>query len=79
MMIHQPFITAIAKALNCKICVLREKKNILDCIEDPFIMKCVSLNWEDSQLHVLPMGKLNQKVGHTENVNVESCYILNKR
>ncbi|KAJ8317270.1 hypothetical protein KUTeg_005174 [Tegillarca granosa] len=51
----------IAKALNCNICVLREKKNILDCIEDPFITKHVSLNWEDSQLHVLPMGKLNQK------------------
>ena len=57
------FIPAIAEALNCKISVVRDKKSVLDCLDDPELSSRVSLRWQDSGLHVLPMGKLNYKVG----------------
>ncbi|KAK3606115.1 hypothetical protein CHS0354_006482 [Potamilus streckersoni] len=50
--------TAISEALNCKICVTREKKNTLDCLEEPRLKSRLSLKWSDSGLHVLPMAKL---------------------
>ena len=56
------FFSAIAEALNCKISVMRDKKMVLDCLDDPGLSSRVSLRWEDSGLHVLPMGKLNYKV-----------------
>lgn len=45
-----------------KICVTREKKNILDCLEDPRINARITLRWQDAGLHVLPMKELNCKV-----------------
>ncbi|KAL3863151.1 hypothetical protein ACJMK2_004920 [Sinanodonta woodiana] len=50
--------TAISEALNCRICVTREKKNTLDCLEEPRLQSRLSLKWSDSGLHVLPMAKL---------------------
>ena len=56
------YITAVAEALNCKISVNRDKKAVLDCLDDPELSARVSLRWQDSGLHVLPMGKLNYQV-----------------
>lgn len=52
---------AVADALGCKICVMRDKKNVLDCLEDISLRERISLNFTDSCLHVLPMNKLNPK------------------
>lgn len=62
---------AIADALGCKICVMRDKKNVLDCLEDIGLRERISLNFNDSCLHVLPMNKLNPKV-----CILNSCPIL---
>ena len=64
-------ITAIADALNCKICVTRDKKMVLDCLDDMTMKARVSMCWQDSGLHVLPMNKLNYKVS-----NCISCWLL---
>ncbi|XP_005097518.1 uncharacterized protein LOC101851577 [Aplysia californica] len=53
--------TAIAKELDSKICVMSDKKKVLDCLEDPELKSRVTLDWAQGQVHVLPMGKLNQK------------------
>lgn len=55
-------LLAVADALGCKICVMRDKKNVLDCLEDVSLRNRISLNFNDSCLHVLPMNKLNPKV-----------------
>ena len=55
-------LQAIAQALGCKICVYRDKRNIMSCLDDPDLFQSLSLNFNDSQLHVLQMGKLNAKV-----------------
>ncbi|KAL5021367.1 hypothetical protein ScPMuIL_000522 [Solemya velum] len=52
---------AIAEALNCKVCVNRDKKNVLDCLEDNNLKSRISLQYDQSRLHILPMGKLNPK------------------
>lgn len=62
---------AVADALGCKICVMRDKKNVLDCLEDISLSERISLNFTDSCLHVLPMNKLNPKV-----CILNSCPIL---
>ncbi|XP_061194617.1 DNA cross-link repair 1A protein-like [Saccostrea echinata] len=69
---------AVAEALKCKICVLRDKKNILDCLEDDSLRKKLSLNFNDSCLHVLPMGKLKPKalMEHSEKLTVQYQNIL---
>ncbi|XP_033756981.1 LOW QUALITY PROTEIN: DNA cross-link repair 1A protein-like [Pecten maximus] len=53
--------TAIAKALNSKICVTREKKSVLDCLEDSKLQEIITLSPNEAKVHVLPMAKLNQK------------------
>ncbi|XP_062610123.1 DNA cross-link repair 1A protein-like [Saccostrea cucullata] len=69
---------AVAEALQCKICVLRDKKNILDCLEDDSLRRKLSLNFNDSCLHVLPMGKLkpNALLEHSEKLTVRYKNIL---
>ncbi|OWF46657.1 DNA cross-link repair 1A protein [Mizuhopecten yessoensis] len=52
---------AIAKALNSKICVTREKKAVLDCLEDSTLQESITLSPNEAKVHVLPMAKLNQK------------------
>ncbi|XP_064615380.1 DNA cross-link repair 1A protein-like [Liolophura sinensis] len=56
--------TAIAKALDCKIAVTREKKRVLDCLEDPYLNEAVTLSWSEARVHILPMGSLNLKKLH---------------
>ena len=55
-------MTAIAEALNCKICVTRDKKKILDCLEDADINKRITLSAMEAKVHVVPMKELNYKV-----------------
>ena len=67
------FFTAIAEALNCKICVKSDKKMVLNCLDDATLSTRVSTKWQDSGLHVLPMMKLNYKVS-----NSGWCYLKYK-
>lgn len=53
--------TGIAYDLDIKICVTRDKFNILECIEDKQLMKYLTLNPNETRLHVLPMSYLNLK------------------
>ena len=53
---------AIADALDCKISVQSAKKRVLDCLDDSKLRSKVTLKWNEGQVHVLPMGKLNAKV-----------------
>ena len=64
-------LLAIAKALDSKICVMNDKKKVLDCLEDPDLKSRVTLDWSAGRVHVLPMGKLTQQVTLT----VHSSYI----
>ncbi|XP_071090237.1 DNA cross-link repair 1A protein-like [Haliotis cracherodii] len=50
--------TAIADALESKVCVKKDKKVILDCLEDQHLQKMVTLCPTEARVHVLPMGKL---------------------
>jgi DNA cross-link repair 1A protein len=52
---------AIAKSLGVKVCVAREKYNTLKCLNDSDLDEMLTLNPNETNLHVLPMGKLNYK------------------
>ncbi|KAK3094950.1 hypothetical protein FSP39_008281 [Pinctada imbricata] len=52
---------AIAQALGCKICVYKDKQNVMSCLDDSDLFQKLSLDFNDSQLHVLQLGKLNPK------------------
>ena len=53
---------AIAEALNIKIFVTRDKMRVIECLENEKLKNMVTLNSNETNLHVLPMGKLNIKV-----------------
>ena len=55
-------IAAIAEELNSKVCVTREKRAILECLEDPEIDRRMTLEKRDAKVHVLPMGWLGYEV-----------------
>ncbi|CAG5121490.1 unnamed protein product [Candidula unifasciata] len=57
----EKIFTAIAEALRSRICVTRDKKKVLDCLDDPELQTRLTLDWSQAQVHVLPMGKLNQQ------------------
>ncbi len=67
------YFSAIAEELNCKICVTREKKTIMDCLEDPNIEKRLTLQKSLAKVHVLPMGHLGYQVG-TVNFTFTCCF-----
>ncbi|XP_046548367.1 DNA cross-link repair 1A protein-like [Haliotis rubra] len=50
--------SAIADALQSKVCVKRDKKVIIECLEDQHLQKMVTLDPKEARVHVLPMGKL---------------------
>ncbi|XP_052226027.1 uncharacterized protein LOC127841335 isoform X2 [Dreissena polymorpha] len=54
--------SAISEALDCKICVTKEKLGVLMCLEDPLLLRRCVVGWHHSGLHVVPMNKLNHKV-----------------
>lgn len=53
---------AIAETLDCKICVLREKKLILECLEDESLRQRLTLMKHEARVHVLAMNQLNYNV-----------------
>ena len=54
---------AIAEILNCRAYVTKEKKRILDCLEDERVSQFItSSSPSASSVHVLPMNKLNMEV-----------------
>ena len=52
---------AIAESLGCKVYVSREKKGVVDCLEDEVLSGMVTQDADESNLHVVQMGKLNLK------------------
>lgn len=64
---------AIAEALDWKICVTSDKNSVLQCLEDRDLSARVRVGWKHSQLHVVPMNKLNYKV--TLRVSVNKIHI----
>jgi len=65
--------SAIAAALDCPICVTTDKHSVLACLEDPWLEERARVGWQHSRLHILPMNKLNTKVGR---VAVQKFLIL---
>lgn len=53
---------AIAEVLGVRICVSREKKAVLDCLDCPALSDVLTTDYSQSCLHVLPMAKLNLTV-----------------
>lgn len=52
----------IADVLGVKICVSKEKKAILNCLECPGLSESLTTDYTKSCLHILPMAKLNLRV-----------------
>jgi len=52
---------AIAQALNIKVYVTTEKKNIIDCLEDEKLSQLITRDPNVPCVHVVQMGKLNVK------------------
>ena len=52
---------AIAEKLGVKVCVTRDKFNILSCFNDNKLNKMLTLNANETNLHVIQMGQLNLK------------------
>lgn len=44
-----------------KVCVSREKLNVLSCLEDKKLEKMLTLSPDETNLHVISMGMLNIK------------------
>ena len=53
---------ALAEALGSKICVSKEKKSILNCLEWPELQSLLTTDPLTACVHVLPMKKLNPAV-----------------
>ena len=54
--------SGLAGTLGLKVFVTREKKVILECLENPEIVSVLTADPWSAGLHVLPMGKLNMNV-----------------
>lgn len=65
---------AIADVLGVKICVSKEKKAVLDCLECTSLSDSLTTDYSKSCLHILPMAKLNLKVSEDAIVMVE-CWL----
>ncbi len=52
---------AIAESLGCKVFVSREKKGVIECLEDERLSGMVTQVEDETNLHVVQMGKLNIK------------------
>lgn len=52
----------IAESLDLKVFVSREKKIVIDCLNDSNLNKRITQNAAETNLHVVQMGKLNIKV-----------------
>ncbi|XP_048407341.2 DNA cross-link repair 1A protein isoform X1 [Stegostoma tigrinum] len=52
---------AIAEVLGCKVCITRNKLEILQCLDSDRINSTITMDWENSQLHLLPMMQVTFK------------------
>lgn len=50
--------TALAEVLGSKVCLSRDKYNIMCCLESEQIKQCITTDWKAAQVHVLPMMQL---------------------
>ena len=57
-----PLTPAIADALGSKVCVSKDKKAVLDCLESERITQTITTDPHLASVHVLPIGKLNTEV-----------------
>ena len=53
---------ALAEALGSKVCVSREKKAVLECLESDRIARVVTTHPGEASVHVLPISKLSTEV-----------------
>ncbi|XP_042192869.1 DNA cross-link repair 1A protein isoform X2 [Callorhinchus milii] len=53
---------AIADVLGFKVCVSRDKLAILQCLESEQVNSAITVDWESSQFHLLPMMQINFKI-----------------
>lgn len=58
--------TAIANALDCKICANAGKRRILNCLDWPELTDRLTTKWNLAQVHVLSMNQINVKVSLTQ-------------
>ena len=56
------YVVAIAEALNSKIFVQRDKKIVLECLEDPAISSRITRNPTEAKVHIVNMGCLSYQV-----------------
>ncbi|MGH0162647.1 UNVERIFIED_CONTAM: hypothetical protein FKN15_045785 [Acipenser sinensis] len=68
---------AIADVLGCKVCVSRDKYNIMCCLESERIKELITMDWDATQLHVLPMMQVSYKNAETEERVIEIMNISN--
>ena len=60
-------LSGIAKRLDIKVFVSRDKERVLKCFEDDEINRRITTDPTLTNLHVLPMNKLNPRVRVTSN------------
>lgn len=51
---------AISESLNSKICVTRDKLNILKCYEDETLTESLTMNKNEALVHVLPLFEVRR-------------------
>ena len=63
--------------MNCRVCVVRDKKNILDCLEDPSINAKMTLNPSLTRLHVVTMATISHQVCVIQNkiARIKTCWL----
>ncbi|XP_055502871.1 DNA cross-link repair 1A protein [Leucoraja erinacea] len=52
---------AIAQVLGCKVCITKNKLDILRCLNSEQIDSVVTLDWQSTQVHLLPMMQITFK------------------
>ncbi|XP_028647274.2 DNA cross-link repair 1A protein [Erpetoichthys calabaricus] len=50
---------AVADVLGCKVCMSRDKYNTMRCLELDRIQEKITMDWNSTQLHLLPMMRIN--------------------
>lgn len=56
------YMTAMADTLQCKVGVRRDKHNVLQCLESEHVKDIITQNYNEAQVHVLPMANLTHQV-----------------
>jgi len=59
---HEQYVAAIAETLDCKICVSREKKSVLECLVNESLCQRLTLTKQEARVHVVAMNQINYTV-----------------